>query len=81
MGEPNEEAEKFYRLLKDAEQEFYAGCNKFLRLSFIVKLLHIKCLSGWSNKSFTMLLDVLKDALPEGETLPNSYYKAKKGNK
>ena len=38
----------------------------------------MKCLNGWSNKSFTMLLELLKEALPEGETLPSNYYEAKK---
>ena len=38
----------------------------------------MKCLNGWSNKSFTMLLELLNEAFPEGETLPNDYYEAKK---
>ena len=37
----------------------------------------MKCLNGWSNKSFTMLLELLKETLSEGETLPSSYYEAK----
>ena len=39
--------------------------------------MHIKCLSGWSNKSFTMLLKLLKDALLEGETLPDLFSASK----
>ena len=38
----------------------------------------MKCLNGWSNKSFTMLLELLNEAFPEDETLPSSYYEAKK---
>ena len=38
----------------------------------------MKCLNGWNNKSFTMLLELLKEALPEGETLPRNYYETKK---
>ncbi|CAM8907697.1 unnamed protein product [Rhodiola kirilowii] len=34
---------------------------------------------GWSNKSFTKLLALVKDMLPEGNTLPNRTYEAKKG--
>lgn len=41
-------------------------------------MFHIKCLCGWSNKSFTMMLKLLKDALPEGETLPNSFHETRK---
>ena len=33
----------------------------------------MKCLNGWSNKSFTMLPELLKETLPEGETLPSNY--------
>ncbi|KAK9289622.1 hypothetical protein L1049_007780 [Liquidambar formosana] len=75
---PNVEAEKFYRLLTDAEQKLYPGCEKYSRLSFIIKLLHLKCLNGWSNNSISMLLEFLKDAFPEAKSLPDSYYEAKK---
>ena len=32
----------FDELLKEAQQELYPGCSKFSKLSFIVKLLHLK---------------------------------------
>lgn len=35
-SEPNEEAQTFYKLLKDAKQEMYLGCTKFSKLSFII---------------------------------------------
>ena len=75
---PNDNANKFYNFLREAEDELYLGCKKFTKLSFIIRLFHMKCLNGWSNKSFTMLLELLKEALLEGETLPNSYYETKK---
>lgn len=75
---PNEEAKKFYKLLENSEQELYPGCKRFSKLAFIIRLFHIKCLNGWSNSSFTMLLTLLKEALPEGETLPSSFYEVKK---
>ncbi|KAM3238807.1 hypothetical protein P3L10_013840 [Capsicum annuum] len=36
------EAITFDKLLKEAECELYRGCKKFLKLSFLVKLLHLK---------------------------------------
>ena len=75
---PNENANKFYNLSREAEHELYPGCKKFTKLSFILSLFHMKCLNGWSNKSFTMLLELLKDALLEGETLLSNYYETKK---
>ena len=61
----------FDELLKEAQQELYSGCSKFSKLSFIVKLLHLKVYNKWSNKSFDMLLDLLQQVLPNGGTLPN----------
>lgn len=64
----------FGDLLKEAERELYPNCTKFSTLSFLIKLLHIKVINRWSNKSFDMLLSLLKEAFPIGETLPKSHY-------
>ena len=69
---------KNYNLFREAEHELYLECKKFTKLSFIIRLFHMKCLNGWSNKSFTMLLELLKEELPENETLPRNYYETKK---
>ncbi|KAK6779849.1 hypothetical protein RDI58_022033 [Solanum bulbocastanum] len=73
----DKKTEEFFRLLKEAERELYPG-SKYSLLAFLVRLLHLKCLNGRSNKSFSMLLELLKDMLPEGETLPKSFYDSKK---
>ena len=44
--EPNEDAKKFYRLLEEVKQALYLDCEKYSSLSFIVKLLQIKCVSS-----------------------------------
>ncbi|XP_049345089.1 uncharacterized protein LOC125809514 [Solanum verrucosum] len=75
--EPNVEAKRFYSLLKDFEQPLYQN-SKASKLSSLIKLLHIKSMGCWSNVSFTMLLKMLKELLPDGANLPNSYYEAKK---
>ncbi|CAN1782437.1 hypothetical protein LINPERHAP1_LOCUS15825 [Linum perenne] len=76
--EPNEDARKFYRLLDESEKPIYNGCKSSM-LSIMVKLLHIKTIGNWSNESFTMLLKMLKeDLLPDGSSLPESYYESKK---
>ncbi|XP_019189999.1 PREDICTED: uncharacterized protein LOC109184453 [Ipomoea nil] len=74
--EPNEEANAFYKMLKEFEQPAYPGCNTS-KLSIIVKLLYIKSIGRWSNESFDMLLQMLKDILPSGSSLPETYYDAK----
>ncbi|TXG71913.1 hypothetical protein EZV62_000492 [Acer yangbiense] len=75
---PNDETTKFLKFLQDAESPLYPGCEKFTQLSFIVRLLHLKVLSGWTNKSFTLLLELLKEAMPSEVKLPSSYYDAQK---
>lgn len=76
--EGNNPDNRLYQLLKEAEQNLYPGCKKFTKLSFIVHLYHLKCLNGWTDKSFSMLLELLNDALPEENTLPRSFYDTKK---
>ncbi|KAI3465227.1 hypothetical protein Pfo_021890 [Paulownia fortunei] len=78
MQMPKWESEKFMRLLRDADKELYPGCENFTKISFIITLMYLKIVSRWSNKSFSMLLEVLKKALPNGEALPCSYYEAEK---
>ncbi|XP_035538474.1 uncharacterized protein LOC118343797 [Juglans regia] len=62
----------FEQLLEDARRPLFDGCTKFSKLSFVVKLLHIKSIGGWSIKSFDMLLDLLRSAFPDA-LLPQSY--------
>ncbi|XP_022149986.1 uncharacterized protein LOC111018268 [Momordica charantia] len=72
---------KFQSMLNELDQELYPGCMKFSVITFMVKLLHIKVLKVlnlWSNKSFDMLLQLLKEALPNDCKIPESYYGAKK---
>ncbi|KAL5756466.1 hypothetical protein ACOSQ2_021212 [Xanthoceras sorbifolium] len=55
-------------------QDPNADAQKFYNLF----LMHIKCINGWSNKSFSMLLEFLKDAFPMCDKLPTSNSDAKK---
>ncbi|CAA0805905.1 Unknown protein [Striga hermonthica] len=62
----------------DAEKPLYGGCKNFSRLTAILKLINLKAANGWSDKSFTELLCLLKEMLPEDNELPKSNYDAKK---
>ncbi|KAH0652742.1 hypothetical protein KY289_030420 [Solanum tuberosum] len=73
---PNKDAKKFYNLVEEASQELYPGCTGFSKLSFTLHLYLLKCLHGWSNESFTSLLELLKEAMPE-LNIPPSYNKTK----
>lgn len=76
--EPNVHAKQFYKLLEDAETDLYLGCKNVSKLFFVVRLLHLKCLNHWSNKSMDELLSLFKEVLPDGSFVPNSFYDAKK---
>lgn len=78
IEEPNAEAKKFYRLLKDCETSLYPGCTSYTKMSFLVELLHLKALYKVSNKFVDELLHMLHKVLPEDNNVPRSYYDAKK---
>ncbi|KAL3846266.1 hypothetical protein ACJIZ3_003669 [Penstemon smallii] len=65
--QPNPEATTFFSFVKDANKELYPGCETYTKLSFIIY-----------NNSFSMLLNLLKAILPDGESLPNSFCEMKK---
>nr|AAV31206.1 hypothetical protein [Oryza sativa Japonica Group] len=69
---------KFSRLVSDSETPLYTGCKpKHTKLSATLDLMKLKASSGWSDKSFTKLLGILKDMLPQENTLPETTYEAK----
>ncbi|KAL3644293.1 hypothetical protein CASFOL_012225 [Castilleja foliolosa] len=65
-------------LIRGARTELYPGCKKISRTSFIIQLLHLKVYNKLSNKTVDMILQLMKSSFPDGETLPGSYYEAKK---
>lgn len=56
----------------------YPGCKNFTQLSAVLRLFNLKAKNGWTDKSFTELLELLCEMLPKGNTLPKRNYDAKK---
>jgi hypothetical protein len=55
------------------------GCDKeFTTLRTVLELIKLKASAGWSDTSFTGLLNFLSQLLPKPNKLPTSTYKAKK---
>ncbi|XP_052119008.1 uncharacterized protein LOC107493943 [Arachis duranensis] len=75
--EPSREARAFHDLLEDGEQELYPGCSKFSKLSFLVRLYHIKCMCRVSDKAFGLILELLGDAF-EHAVIPKTLHDAKR---
>ncbi|XP_019439001.1 PREDICTED: uncharacterized protein LOC109344705 [Lupinus angustifolius] len=69
--------EKIKEQLGDGNEELYPGCKKYSKISFIVLLYHIKVLCSATDKTFSMIIDLLNDAFPHAK-LPASLYEAKK---
>ncbi|KAK5794380.1 hypothetical protein PVK06_035603 [Gossypium arboreum] len=74
--EPNGEAAKFYKLLNEMNEELYEKL-KFSKLSFYIRLFHLKCLGGWTRNSFMLLLEFLRDMFPFAK-IPHSCKDMKK---
>ncbi|WVY99056.1 hypothetical protein V8G54_031207 [Vigna mungo] len=68
----------FDRLTSDAKTPLYNGCTSFTRLSAILKLFNLKARNGLSDTSFTELLSLIKDMLPQDNVLPSRMYDARK---
>ncbi|XP_058733241.1 uncharacterized protein LOC131604843 [Vicia villosa] len=60
------------------KDKLYPGCTNFTRLSTVLKFFNLKEINGWTDKSFTELLELLTQMLLEGNILPSRYYEAKK---
>ncbi|XP_073133711.1 uncharacterized protein [Henckelia pumila] len=69
---------QFHKILEDAEKPLYSGCTKFTKLTALVKLFNLKAKYSWSDKSFTDLLSLLGEMLPDHNEFPLYYYDANK---
>ena len=78
VGDQDTTYNDFSGLFEEAKRELYPGCTKFSALTFLVKLMHIKALNLWSNKSFDMVLELLSEAFPMGARLPKTHYEARR---
>ncbi|XP_071739374.1 uncharacterized protein [Rutidosis leptorrhynchoides] len=70
--------DRLQQLFVDAEKPLYTGCMNFTKVFAVIQLVNLKSNNGWSDTSFTSLLQLLKKMLPEGNELPISTYQAKK---
>ncbi|KAL5538432.1 hypothetical protein UlMin_042939 [Ulmus minor] len=71
------DGEEYSKLFGEINFKLYTSCTKFSVMNFLVKLMHIKVLSRWSDKSFDMLLQLLMEALPVENKLPKMLYETK----
>jgi hypothetical protein len=72
------ELAKYKKMIEDSKKSFYLGfVVQYTRLFAMVKHFQLKASNGWSDGSFKDLLTLLKDSLPQGNTVPETVYEAK----
>ncbi|XP_054776172.1 uncharacterized protein LOC129284668 [Prosopis cineraria] len=64
-------------LKSDVEKPLYASCTEFTKLSAMLKLYNLKVSNGWSDKSFTENLTLIKQLLLANNELPRIMYEVK----
>nr|XP_028946890.1 uncharacterized protein LOC103415040 [Malus domestica] len=74
----SEAFKNYEKLLKNAKQELYPGCENFSVLTAIVELMHGKIKFHLSNKCFDYFLGVIKRMLPKDNYLPKDHKSAQK---
>jgi hypothetical protein len=74
----NDKLAKYKKMIKDSNKPFYDGCVvRYMRLFAMVKFFQLKTSNRWSDGSFKDLLTLLKDMLPQGNSIPETVYEAK----
>jgi hypothetical protein len=70
-------ANLYKELLEEAKRELYLGCTEETRVSFIIKLLHIKVYNRITTSGFNAFLELLSGCLKNVPGLPKSYNEMK----
>ena len=74
IGEENFQQTHMYDSLKDnSTTNLYPGCLSFSRLLAVLRLFNIKARNGWTDRSFTELLEFWHEILHEGNSYCNSF--------
>ena len=76
--ESNTSAQKFYDLLKDADEPLWDGCKKHTILSAVTQLLNLKSEFNMSESCYDRMIVIIKSMLPDSERLPDNFYKTKR---
>ena len=70
---PNNEARAFFKLIEKGRQPLYLACEELPKLSFVIKMYHVKYLYRVTDRAFDAFLKLFKRALLKGSTLAESF--------
>ncbi|KAI9085140.1 hypothetical protein K1719_032956 [Acacia pycnantha] len=71
----NDAAREFFSLMDESDRPLYQGCHKYSKLSFLIKLYHIKCMCG-ITEAMSMFWNYFEMHSRRGHS--PSFYEAKK---
>jgi len=77
IEDSNKGANKLEDLLKDSDTPLLENIQ-YSKFGVIMCLYSMKCMSGWSNTSFFLLLRFINKLMPSNASLPKDTYEAKK---
>ena len=60
------------------KKSLYPNCTRFTRLLAILRLFNVNARNGWTDRSFTKVLELLHEMLPDGNTLSTRHCETKK---
>ena len=69
---------ELHQKMKNAKTPLHPVRTKFTKMSATVVLYKLKALSGWSDKSFSDLLELLHGMLPSNNVISQSLYDVRK---
>jgi hypothetical protein len=67
----------YKQLMEETKRELYPGCTEETRLSFMIKLLHIKLYNRITTSGFDAFLELLSSTLKNVPGIPKSYNEMK----
>ncbi|XP_050238000.1 uncharacterized protein LOC126687481 [Mercurialis annua] len=75
---PNQEAQRFYDMMRSAEEEIWPGNNRHSPLSAATNILDIKCRHQGSVALIDDICSLMQELLPEENKMPANFAKIKK---
>jgi hypothetical protein len=74
----NSKLAKYKKMIEYSKKSFYHGYpTQYMRLFVMMKLFLLKVSNEWGDYSFKDLLTLLKDILPQGNTILETVYETK----
>ena len=75
---PDLKTQRLYEMLHKANEPLWESCSKHTQLSAVARLLNIKSEFRMSEKCYDVVLQFMKEALPNDNKLVDSFYETKK---